>query len=210
MDGGRVRVHPRRLFPPTLPVLIGIVLVATVLVGTVLVGVRSGRPGASSHAPSGVAAPAINDLTCDPADHGDARITVHLTIMIKGRVRDIPPTIGITGALVAFPSTGPTVTRAACYYWIHTGRDDGVIHVDAPPAARRSYSLGDFFDVWHQPLGTQAVGPDHGTVRSYLNNRPYPGNPRTIPLTDHAAIQLNVGQDTPPEPYTFTTETQTG
>jgi hypothetical protein len=192
MSGG-IRFDPRWLLLLVLPVLITVVLVS----------LHTGRHGTPAAASAGPAAPAIKDLTCDPADHGEARIAVHLTIMIKGRVRDIPPSIGIAGALVAFPSTGPVVTRADCYYWIHTGRDDGVIHADPPAAARRSFTLSDFFDVWHQPLGTQAVGPDEGTVSSYVNGRRYRGNPRAIPLTEHAVIQLDVGRDAPPAPYTF-------
>jgi hypothetical protein len=77
------------------------------------------------------------------------------------------------------------------------------VHVAAPTAQHRPFVLGDFFDVWHQPLGTAAVGTDEGTVTSYVDGKQYSGNPRSIPLTDHAVIQLDVGQNVAPAAYSF-------
>jgi hypothetical protein len=181
--------------------LVALVVPALAIVA-VLVVARTGSPAPVATA-TGPLAPPINGITCDRADHPNAPVAVHLAIVINGAARDILPNVGIDNALVAYPSSGPVVTRADCYYWLHTGRADGVVHAD-PPAAR-SFTLGDFFDVWHQPLGTAAVASDEGAVTSYVNGRRYTGNPRTIPLTRHAAIQLDVGRDVAPIPYAFPT-----
>ena len=50
-------------------------------------------------------------------------------------------------------------------------------------------------------IGTDPI--EEGLVTSYVNGHRYTGNPRTIPLTDHTSIQLDVGQDVPPLPYRF-------
>jgi hypothetical protein len=58
----------------------------------------------------------------------------------------------------------------------------------------RTYTLGDFFDIWGQPLGPDQVGPAHGPVTAIYNGQVYRGNPRNIPLEKHAQIQLEVGK----------------
>jgi len=40
--------------------------------------------------------------------------------------------------------------------WLHTHAADGIIHTESP--VERTYTLGDFFDIWGQPLGRHQVG----------------------------------------------------
>jgi hypothetical protein len=58
----------------------------------------------------------------------------------------------------------------------------------------RTYTLGDFFDVWGEPLGRRRVGPARGHVTAFLDGRRYTGDPRGILLLSHAQIQLDVGR----------------
>ena len=58
---------------------------------------------------------------------------------------------------------------------------------------QRTFTLGNFFDVWNQPLGPDQVGPAHGHVTVFVNHQLYTGNPRNIPLLPQAQIQLDVG-----------------
>ena len=58
----------------------------------------------------------------------------------------------------------------------------------------RSYTLGNFFDVWGQKLGLTDVGPAHGAVTALYNGRVFRGNLRQVPLTRHAQMQLDVGR----------------
>jgi hypothetical protein len=193
MPGLRRLVAPRWLVALVVPAL---------AIVAVLVVAHPGSPApAATATPTDRLAPPIGGITCDQVDHRNAPVAVHLTILIHGKARDILANVGTYNALVAYPSSGPVVTRADCYYWLHTGQADGVVHADPP--APRAFTLGDFFDVWHQPLGTNAVTSAEGAVTSYVNGLRYTGNPRTIPLTQHAAIQLDVGQDVAPIPYTF-------
>ena len=53
--------------------------------------------------------------------------------------------------------------------------------------------LGELFDIWGQPLGRRTVGPARGAVTAIVNRHVWTGDPRRIPLTAHAQIQLDVG-----------------
>jgi hypothetical protein len=92
---------------------------------------------------------------------------------------------------VEHTSAGPFVASGTCFYWLHTHAPDGIIHIESP--VQRSYTLGEFFDEWGQPLGPDRVGPAKGKVTTIYDGQVYQGNPRNIPLTAHARIQLEVG-----------------
>ncbi len=78
-----------------------------------------------------------------------------------------------------------------------------MIHIESP--AQQSYTLGQFFDLWGQPLSPNQVGPATGPLTVYVNGRPYSGNPRDIPLGSREDIQIDVGTPTvPPVPVDWT------
>ncbi|HSR25902.1 MAG TPA: hypothetical protein VLW53_20285, partial [Candidatus Eisenbacteria bacterium] len=84
---------------------------------------------------------------------------------------------------------------------LHSHTADGVIHVESP--VQRTFTLGNWFDVWGQPISTTRVAGYSGLVTAYVNGQRYDGDPRQIPLQEHSVIQLDVGSDVPPKPYTF-------
>jgi hypothetical protein len=47
---------------------------------------------------------------------------------------------------------------------------------------------------WGQPLGPDRAGSAKGRVIAIYNGRLHRGNPRDIPLTAHAQIQLDIGR----------------
>jgi hypothetical protein len=123
----------------------------------------------------------VDGISCQANEQTIFHIHAHLTIFVDGSARQVPADIGIP----ARAQNGP------CLYWLHTHAPDGVIHVESP--AQRTYTLGDFFDEWGQPLGPHQVGPAKGPVVAIYNGQHYEGNPRNIPLNAHAQIQLEVG-----------------
>jgi len=119
-------------------------------------------------------------------------IHAHLTVFVGGTARQVPAGVGITNAQVQNTPQGAFVGNGNCFYFLHTHAADGIIHIESP--VQRTYTLGDFFDVWGQPLGPTQVGPASGPVTALYNGRVYVGNPRNIPLNAHAQIQLEVGK----------------
>ncbi len=119
----------------------------------------------------------------------------HLQVYVSGRSRALPGGIGLVGQAVAATPHGLYYTPTTCMYWLHTRAADGMIEVQSPVA--RSYTLGDLFQVWNQPLSSYRVAGSSGTVTATVNGRPWHGNPAKIPLKEHADIQLALGTPVP-------------
>jgi hypothetical protein len=116
----------------------------------------------------------------------------HLVILDHGKPVDIPFDVG-------------RPHNANCLYWIHTHTPDGIIHIEAP--ADRKFTLGDFFEIWGQPLSRLQAASAKGTtkvpLRIWFDGKAYAGDPRRIILASHSDITIEAG---PPfsKPVLFT------
>ena len=155
-----------------------------------------GLPVPSAPALAGTATGAtgkpVNGISCDTSEQLVFHIHAHLTVFVNGAARQVPAAIGIPGAQAQNTPTGPFAATGTCFYWLHTHAADGIIHIESP--VHRTFTLGDFFDIWGQPLSKTQVGPARGAVTAIYNGQVYLGNPRDIPLRKHAQIQLQVGK----------------
>src|SRR5881227_2714022 len=97
----------------------------------------------------------VNGITCGSKEELAYHIHAHLMVFDNGSSRALPGGIGIPGSQVATTSAGPVAEGGQCIYWLHTHAPDGIVHVESPTA--RLYTLGQFFDEWHQPLGPSQV-----------------------------------------------------
>ena len=180
-------------------------------------GTLQPAPAAGPAGPEGVPVPAgpaladtskaatgqpVDGISCQTSEQTLFHIHAHLTIFVNGAARQVPAGIGIPGAQATQSPQGPFIETGTCFYWLHTHASDGIIHIESP--VERTYTLGNFFDIWGQPLGPDQVGPAQGHVTAIYNGQVWQGNPRDIPLNAQAQIQLQVG--TPlvtPEQITF-------
>ncbi|MDX6643117.1 MAG: hypothetical protein QOD76_1079 [Solirubrobacteraceae bacterium] len=123
------------------------------------------------------------------------RFGAHLEIFDAGLVVAIPPGIGIAAP---HQRRGAYVRAGRCSYPVRTTEPTGVIEV----AAHARVTLGQFFDVWGQPLSRERVaGFDAAPgerVAAFVAGRRWRGDPRAIPLHRHAVIVLEVGAHVPP------------
>jgi hypothetical protein len=144
----------------------------------------------------------VDGIGCDTSEQTLFHIHAHLTLFVNGTPRQVPAGIGIPGATAQSSPQGQFISNGKCFYWLHTHAADGIVHIESP--VHRTYTLGNFFDEWGQPLGPNQVGPAHGHVTAIYNGKAYQGNPRNIPLNAHAQIQLEVGAPlVAPESITF-------
>jgi hypothetical protein len=145
----------------------------------------------------------VNGIQCQTSEQVLFHIHAHLAVYVSGLQRTVPQGIGIAPPRQEQQSSeGPFVTSGACFYWLHSHTSDGVIHIESP--IRRTYTLGDYFAIWNQPLGPSQAGPAKGAVTAYLNGRKVSGDPRAIPLKAHALVQLDVGAPVvPPVQFRF-------
>jgi hypothetical protein len=137
----------------------------------------------------------VNGIQCGSKEQLAYHIHAHLAVFDNGQARSIPGGIGIPGSQVVQSTQGPVASGGQCIYWLHTHAPDGVIHVESP--TQRIYSLGDFFDEWHQPLSANQVGDVKGKVSAIVDGKPWTKSIRAIPLDPHQVIQLNVGSPVP-------------
>jgi hypothetical protein len=134
----------------------------------------------------------VDGISCQTNEQLIFHIHAHVTIFVNGSPRQIPASIGIPGGQVQNSPQGPFIASGTCFYWLHTHTASGIIHIESP--IHRTYTLGNFFDEWGQPIGPNQVGPATGPVTALYNGERYVGNPRNIPLNRHAQIQLEVGK----------------
>ncbi len=134
----------------------------------------------------------VDGISCQSNQRTVFHIHAHLAIFVDGSPRQVPAAIGIVGARAQATAQGPYISTGTCFYGLHTHAADGIIHIESP--VQRTYTLGDFFDEWGQPLGPDHMGPAAGNVVAIYDGQRYEANPRDIPLNAHAQIQLEVGK----------------
>ena len=145
----------------------------------------------------------VDGIGCLSGEQVAYHIHVHLSVFVRGQPRQVPAGIGIAGPRhVQHTPVGDFVDDGSCFYWLHTHAADGIIHVESPVA--HEFSLGDFFDIWRQPLSAVSAGPARGPVTVFVDGQQVATDPRDVTLTEHKVIQLEVGAPlVPPRPVTF-------
>lgn len=134
----------------------------------------------------------VDGISCNSSEQLLFHVHTHVMIFVAGRQRSIPAGIGIAPPRGAQSTPyGPFVDSGSCFYWLHTHAKDGIIHIESP--VKRTYTLGEFFDIWGQPLGPDQVGPAKGKVTAFVDGQPYHGDPRAIRLGSDVQVQLDVG-----------------
>ncbi|HEY4320927.1 MAG TPA: hypothetical protein VGM77_07045 [Gemmatimonadales bacterium] len=134
----------------------------------------------------------IAGISCDAMEGSRIHIHQHLVILDHGKSVAIPFDVGRPAS-------------ANCLYWIHTHTPDGIIHIEAP--ANRSFTLGDFFAIWGEPLSrleaASAKGSRTSPLRIWVDGKRYLGDPRMIALVAHADITIEAGPPfSTPVPFT--------
>ncbi|HUY60786.1 MAG TPA: hypothetical protein VMW49_02815 [Candidatus Dormibacteraeota bacterium] len=146
----------------------------------------------------------VSGIQCDNPPKLVYHHHAHLAIFAAGKPVVVPAGIGIPGPLGITAGNSPSISvpGGRCLYWLHTHTADGLIHIETP--VNRTFTLGQFFAIWHEPLSRHQVAAASGTVTVYLNGRPYAGNPSAIPLLEHTEIQIDEGRPAVPfRAYTF-------
>jgi hypothetical protein len=144
----------------------------------------------------------VDGIECQTTEQAVSHTHAHLAVFANGKPLAIPQGVGMVGPLTEFPSPyGPFAFPAGgCLYWLHVHDQSGIIHMELPGVM--TITLGDFFDIWGQPLGSKQVGAQQGRVTAFVNGAPVSGNPREIVLHEHTDVQLDIGGPAvPPQPY---------
>jgi hypothetical protein len=125
----------------------------------------------------------IDGIRCDAQEGSVEHVHVQLQLFDRGGAVAVPAQIGI-------PQSG------SCLYWLHTHAADGFIHIESP--VRRTFTLGQFFDIWGPDLSWNRAGSvvaAHGRHLSiWVNGVAWRGHdPRDIVLRDRETIVIQNG-----------------
>ncbi|HEY7878203.1 MAG TPA: Ig-like domain-containing protein [Gemmatimonadaceae bacterium] len=141
---------------------------------------------------------AVDTIPCGSGTDAE-HYHVHMSLIVNGQQMAIPLGIGIMNAFLRGDSLAIAGT---CFYWLHSHDRTGIIHVE-PAVTGRTFTLGEYFDIWGEPLTTGNVAGNTGPVTVYVNGARYFGDPRAIQLAAHQEITLEVGTRVAPPTYTF-------
>jgi hypothetical protein len=136
----------------------------------------------------------VDGIICEAHEQLVYHVHAHLYILLNGQPQQVSSQVGILG--------GPLLPR--CFYWLHTHDNSGIIHIESPTQAL--YTLGQFFDIWGQPLSrsTVAVYPvPSGDLTAYVDGQVWGGDPRDIQLKGHTQVVLELGQQVQPPAFEF-------
>jgi hypothetical protein len=178
--------HPNSTVPTT-------ALAGTGTEGPEGIPLETGAPLAPGATPAMGAT--VDGVQCDSSEQVAYHVHSHLAVYVDGQERALPAGVGIVEPVTQQTPAGPFDGASRCYYWLHVHTGDGVIHIESPTAA--TYTLGQFFDLWGQPLTTNRVGPATGALTTYVDGKRFFGDPRTIVLGSHRDIQIDVGSPAP-------------
>ena len=159
----------------------------------VILGLAVLAQQASAQSPmANAAGQTIDGISCDAQEGQRIHIHQRLLILDHGKAVQIPPNVG-----------QPANVR--CIYWLHTHTPDGIIHVEAPKD--RSFTLGDFFKVWGQPLSRTEAATARARkgqrLKVWVDGKAYSGDPAAIVLRPHEDIVIEAGPPFPkPKPFT--------
>ena len=119
----------------------------------------------------------------------------HVEIFIADRVVIVPAGIGLAPPI---RQRGPHLLIGRCAYPLRTVDPTGLVLLRAD----RSYTLGELFAVWEQPLGWSVVAGFHASahdrVRVFVDGRLWRGGPADVPLAPHSQVTIELGPYVPP------------
>lgn len=131
-------------------------------------------------------------------EHFEVHIHSHLSIFLDGRQLAVPAAIGIKDPDFITDSRYPDgfVDFGSCIYSLHTHDTSGKLHVESP--TRRTYTLGEVFRIWNQPLSRANVaGIASQPIVFYINDgtnlRRFEGDPNSIELASQREITIQIG-----------------
>lgn len=139
---------------------------------------------------------AVDAMTCT---HGLAAVSaVHVELFADNHVVVIPAGIGLAPPL---ERRGAYVPGGRCAYPMHTVEPTGLVLLGGGSPRK----LGEFFDLWGQPLDAQRAAGFHAAagrrVLVFIDGRRWSGDPRSVSLTPETQVTVEVGPPVPPHAH---------
>ena len=165
----------------------------------VFVGLIGGTWALFSMLPKDQGPAVIDGIKCESMEGDVQHFHPHLDLFIDGVPQTLPADVG---------------NKGYCMYWVHTHDSTGIIHIES--SILRSFKLGNFFDIWGQSFNStrfmDRTIEQNKTVKVWVDNKEYTGDPREIVLRTKQSITVAYGPPYPtPALYTnFPTDDKGG
>jgi hypothetical protein len=183
-----------------------LVLVCLLLVGcTVAPTSPSPSPELSTTVRSLQPGQVVDGVPCLIVESPQYHIHIHLEILYDGVDVPVPAGIGI-GQPWGREPTG-FIGTGGCFAWMHVHDGTGVVHIATPEET--SFTLGQLFEIWGQPLAVGSALGYQGSLVVLVNGQPIDGDPRAVVLKNLENIVLELGDPPgvpPPALYDFSTQ----
>lgn len=176
-----------RRFPRPTIVFSSLAIILAIVLGAQALG-QDALARLPGHTANVANAPTIDGIPCDTAQQYGYHVHTQLTIFVDDQPFQIPAGVGIGQPWATVQSD--QVQYGSCYYWLHTHDTSGLIHVEAP--APRPFTLGQFFDIWGEPLRRDNVAGQKGTVAIQVDGKLFYGDPLRIVLNEDETIVIQV------------------
>jgi len=147
-------------------------------------------------------------LVPETSEHLEYHVHAHLDVFVNGQRVTVPAGLGINihdPGVHSFPNIAGAVgygginppCMQVCISPLHTHDVSGVIHTES--STRKDNTLGQLFVEWGVKLDAKCVErycSPTTTIATYVDGKPYNGNPRQIDLSNLKEIAIVIG--TPP------------
>lgn len=176
----------RRIALVAVPVLVigllvwGVIAHFTTASSTTTPAPRHTPTGTNTHPATGQV---VDGISCVTTEGNVQHYHAQIYIYVNGQSQQIPEGVGIP--------------NGQCLYALHTHDASGIVHIESPDHS--SYVLGNFFDIWGQPLSTtnvmgHQVDSAHKLVVDVYDANGkmsvYTGNPLNLKLQAHETVYL--------------------
>lgn len=191
--------------------IIGSIILVIALVAVLLVAThQSPSPSGSTglHPANGQV---VDGMTCTSSEQLVFHIHSYLAIYANGQPVTVPPGVGI----VAPPGSGEAALGSngltQCIYPLHVhDTEPNIVHIESP--VKKTYTLGNFFDIWGQPLSaTQMMGNKTDSTHKLMfyvfdasgKMTQVTSDPRAIALGEHESVVILYNSpNVQPKPFT--------
>jgi hypothetical protein len=129
----------------------------------------------------------VDDINCTNPVPDDYHVHAHLSIIVNGEAKSVPAEIGFVSL----------AGGSRCIYGMHTHDKSGKLHLEA--SAPRSYTLGQFFRIWGQPLeNTNVAGYSGLPIRLFVVDgssvsEVHASDWAGLELTSHLQLTFEIG-----------------
>ncbi len=194
-----------------LAAIIGVPVLLVALITVLLVSTHQGPTPSTSGGLSPASGQVVDGMQCTTSEQLVFHIHSYLEIYVDGKPVTVPPGVGIVAPEGSGEAALASNGLKTCLYPLHVHEGEpNIVHIESP--IQKTYTLGNFFDIWGQPLSaTQVMGNKVDSTHQLTFEvfdasgklTKVTSDPRAIGLAEHETIVILYNSpNVQPKPFT--------